>query len=146
MRPSVLPPLATSAPRRALIVDDEGPVRQVLRRWLERRGWQVREAASGDDALKLLGTDPDDPDLIICDLRMPGGTGATVWRWIDQNRPGLLQRFVLSSGNPGDAETLAIVAGARCHVLHKPFELAELASIVSRIARQTGENIVVRSV
>ena len=64
--------------RRILVVDDEPTVREVLRRYLEREGWQVREAADGRSALQLLREDP--PDLLILDLMLPGVDGLSITR------------------------------------------------------------------
>ena len=64
--------------RRILVVDDEPTVREVLRRYLEREGWQVSEAADGRSALQLLREDP--PDLLILDLMLPGVDGLSITR------------------------------------------------------------------
>lgn len=57
----------------ALVVDDEAPVRELLRRWLERWGYRVKEAASATTALEVMLTEP--ALIILCDIRMPGHDG-----------------------------------------------------------------------
>ena len=56
---------------RILVVDDEYPVRFLIRKVLESVGHNVFEAASGQDALDMLRTHPDPFDLIVLDVRMP---------------------------------------------------------------------------
>jgi CheY-like chemotaxis protein/anti-sigma regulatory factor (Ser/Thr protein kinase) len=57
------------AERRALVVDDKAENRQVLRRALEKEGWQVSEAENGRVALDKVAGEP--PSLILLDLMMP---------------------------------------------------------------------------
>ncbi|MCY4022555.1 MAG: response regulator transcription factor [Anaerolineaceae bacterium] len=64
--------------RRILVVDDEPTVREVLRRYLEREGWLVDEAADGRVAMQALDQDP--PDLLILDLMLPGIDGLSITR------------------------------------------------------------------
>ena len=59
---------------RILVVDDERDIRNVLRILLEAEGYRVLEAANGNEALNLVGSNPD-IDLIIMDILMPGLSG-----------------------------------------------------------------------
>lgn len=122
---------------RVLIIDDESAVRASIRRYFERQHWVVEEAGDGAAALARLvpGHDAHPPDLIICDLRMPGVSGAEVYRWVSTTRPELLGRLVFASGDTASPETAAFLASAGCPVLEKPFELSELAAVALRVAR-----------
>jgi CheY-like chemotaxis protein len=60
---------ADGAGRRALVVDDKAENREVLRRALEKEGWQVSEAENGRVALDKVASEP--PSLILLDLMMP---------------------------------------------------------------------------
>jgi DNA-binding response OmpR family regulator len=60
---------------RILIVDDESSQRQVFRRLFELHGFQVSEAASASTALELARDASTRPDLILCDIAMPGTDG-----------------------------------------------------------------------
>lgn len=119
-----------------LIIDDEAAVRASLRRYFERRGWLVEEAADGTTGLgRLLATRPGNLfDLVICDLRMPGLSGKEVHHWISSARPELLSRLVFASGDTASPETAAFLSSIPCPVLEKPFELSELAAVVARIS------------
>jgi signal transduction histidine kinase/CheY-like chemotaxis protein len=81
---------ANAGERRALVVDDDAPSRTVLRRGLEQRGWIVREAANGREALAAVAAER--PDLIMLDLMMPDTDGFEV---VDQ-----LRRDVTTAGIP----------------------------------------------
>ena len=58
-----------------LIVEDDDSTRQMLRQMLERAGWQVADAASGEAGLERLAAQP--ADLILLDLTLPGINGLT---------------------------------------------------------------------
>jgi len=62
--------------RRVLVVEDEDAVREMVRRSLEKAGWQVDEAANGAVALEMLGDAR--PDVILLDLMMPDVDGFEV--------------------------------------------------------------------
>jgi len=59
--------------RTALVVEDDAPTREVLRRILEQDGWEVAEATDGVEALVRLGERR--PDVVLCDLMMPNMDG-----------------------------------------------------------------------
>ena len=56
-----------------LIVDDEADIRDLLRVEFEMEGMRVLQAANGREALRTIEREP--VDLILSDLRMPGGSG-----------------------------------------------------------------------
>ena len=122
--------------RRALVIDDEGAVRSVLRRWLKRRGWDVAEAPDGEVALAQLsdgGTSAParEFDLIICDLRMPSLSGPELHAWTKLHRPDLTQRLIFASGDVQEAEAAEFLQQCGCPVLEKPFELSRLEAVLS---------------
>lgn len=122
-------------PGKVLIIDDEAPFRASVRRVFERCGWSVREANDGAVALEVLSTTSSDTrfDLILCDLKMPGVSGMDVYRSVRNSRPELLPMLVFASGDTASDETAAFLESTTCPVLEKPFELAELATVVARV-------------
>lgn len=56
-------------PQQVLIVEDDGPTRELLSRSIEKKGWEVLEAKNGADAIRLL--EAHEPTLILLDLVMP---------------------------------------------------------------------------
>ena len=61
-----------------LIADDEAEIRDVLRLYLEKDGYEVIEAADGMEALEVMKRDK--PDLAVLDIMMPGVDGYRVLR------------------------------------------------------------------
>src|SRR5205085_228303 len=78
--------LPTSPARSVLVVDDESTIREVIRRYLERDGYAVREAADGHAALDALAEAL--PDLIVLDVMLPGIDGLSLTRQIRTSKPG----------------------------------------------------------
>src|SRR3546814_13016501 len=73
---------------RALVVDDDAPIRNLLRTVLELEGWEVLEAEDGDQALALAKAER--PHAIVLDVMMPGIDGFDVLaepRGTDHGRP-----------------------------------------------------------
>jgi two-component system cell cycle sensor histidine kinase/response regulator CckA len=66
---------------RVLVVDDEEPIRQVARRFLEAEGYEVTEASSGLEAIARLRNE-EPPDLLMVDLEMPEVKGDELVRRI----------------------------------------------------------------
>ena len=69
----------SAAPVRVLIVDDEPPIRKLLRMGLTAQGYQVLEAPDGETALDLIA---EKPDLVILDLGLPDMQGLDLLRTI----------------------------------------------------------------
>jgi CheY-like chemotaxis protein len=128
--------IAAPAPpsdRTALVVDDEAVVRTVLRRFFARSGWTVVEAETGEEALALLTNDVS-PGIVVCDLNLPGLSGASVCRRISEMRPMLATRMVITSGDPMAATLHLEREALHCPVLGKPFSLKELERVVRDVS------------
>lgn len=69
--------------KKILVVDDEEVIRKFLRIQLAKLGYEVKEAADGEQALEKLGK--DDFDLLICDILMPNKNGWEVMREVRSN-------------------------------------------------------------
>lgn len=116
--------------RTALVVDDERAMRAVMRRFLERTGWEVLEAESAECALDLLGSHSAPFDLVLCDLNLPGISGSALCGRITTLRPELASRLVLTSGDPRAAAAELARESLICPVLEKPFSLMDLERVV----------------
>jgi CheY-like chemotaxis protein len=113
-----------------LAVDDEPDLLEAIRRVLTRQGHTVLCASSAAEALLLCHTHPDQIDLLLTDLRMPGGGGGELAARAGETRPGL--RVLFMSGL-ADATGLSIGAGSGlldAPVLAKPFTPQKLAEAV----------------
>ena len=118
--------------RTALVVDDELVVRTVLRRFFARHGWQVLEAENGECALDMLAGETL-PDLVICDLNLPGLSGTAFCKRVTELRPQLASRLVLTSGDPLSAAAALSKENLDCPVLAKPFTLSDLGHLLDRL-------------
>jgi len=104
-----------------LVVDDEPPIRKLLRMGLTSQGYEVLDAPNGRTALELLGKKPD---LIILDLGLPDIDGLELLRRIRHCEEGL-PVVVLSSRGDEAGKVAALDLGADDYVT-KPFGMDEL--------------------
>jgi CheY-like chemotaxis protein len=125
----VSPPETRAASGTALLVDDEELVRGSTADMLQELGYTVVEAASADDALRLLASGLR-PSFVITDHLMPGMSGSELAREMGQQMPGT-PVLVIS----GYAELEGIAADLPR--LSKPFRQAELASKIAELMGQT---------
>ena len=77
-----------ASPTKVLIVDDEGPMRELVRRCLSDLHFQLLDAGSGEEALSVAG-DPSELDLLITDEMMPGMEGHELSRRLRARNPNL---------------------------------------------------------
>ena len=115
---------------RILLIDDEDAFRALIRRMLAAKGYEVTEAAAGDDALASYRQAPS--DLVITDIRMPGKDGLEVIREL-RRHDHLVKIIAMSGADPALVESylkVAEVFGA-CRIIRKPFSQDELLSAVA---------------
>jgi DNA-binding response OmpR family regulator len=115
-----------------LVVDDEPIVREVVVRYLERDGFRTLEAASGDEAQRLLERQP--PSLVVLDVMLPGIDGLELCRWI-RSRSDLPIVMLTARGEETD-RIVGLELGADDY-LTKPFSPRELAVRVRNLLRRT---------
>jgi ribonuclease P protein subunit RPR2 len=120
---------------RILLVDDEPALRELLRVTFEGAAMDVVEAASGEEALALLGGNL--PDAVVLDLRLPGIGGADLCQRLRRDPATRELPIVVLSG--GDVEELerACKAGAD-EVIGKPFSPLDLLFVVERLTGREG--------
>ena len=111
----------TAAPLKIMIVDDEPPIRKLLRMGLGTQGYDVLEASNGQIALDLL---TQEPALIILDLGLPDIQGHDLLRMI-RARNESVPIVVLSSRGDEAGKVEALDLGADDY-LTKPFGMDEL--------------------
>lgn len=110
-----------STPLRILVVDDEPPIRKLLRMGLASQGYALLEAQNGKVALELLS---EKPHLVILDLGLPDIDGLELLKRIRQ-REHSLPIVVLSSRGDEAGKVAALDLGADDYVT-KPFGMEEL--------------------
>ena len=112
----------SAAPVRVLIVDDEPPIRKLLRMGLTAQGYQVLEAPDGETALDLIA---EKPDLVILDLGLPDMRGPRPATQRSARTNERVPIVVLSSRGDEAAKVQALDIGADDYVT-KPFGTDEL--------------------
>lgn len=111
----------TAAALKVLVIDDEPPIRKLLKMGLSTQGYQILEATNGKIALELL---TQNPDLIILDLGLPDIQGHELLRTI-RSRNESVPIVVLSSRGDEAGKVQALDLGADDY-LTKPFGMEEL--------------------
>src|SRR3979490_1167547 len=120
-------PTEPRAARRVLLVDDDGAVRAMMNRGLERKGFEVVAAGSVPEALKRIATESF--DVLITDLHMPNpGDGFTVVSAMRHSQPDALTLLV--SGYPDVKSAMAAILLEADEIIVKPFEVGKLAELV----------------
>jgi len=115
-----------------LLIEDEPAVMAYVRAALERNGYTVVSAASGAEALDLLGS--GDFLGVVSDMRTPGGVdGAQVHAWIAAHRPALASRLVFITGDIANDETVATLRKTGAPCVEKPFRVQQLISVIELI-------------
>jgi two-component system KDP operon response regulator KdpE len=120
----------SAAPIRILVVDDEPPIRKLLRTGLGAHGYEVLDAPNGKTALELLA---NGPDLVILDLGLPDIDGLALLQRI-RERHASLPVVVLSSRGDEAGKVAALDLGADDYVT-KPFGMEELLARVRTALR-----------
>jgi two-component system NtrC family sensor kinase len=115
--------------RRALVVDDEAPIRKLLVRLLERRGFEAIEAETGAAALAVAGGTP--LSVVLCDIRMPGMNGIELYRQMSAKNPEIGRSFVFITGDNSSMEMDDSIRDVP--VLIKPFTAADLEAVLMRV-------------
>lgn len=117
---------------RIIVIDDQEPIRRIVRRALEQAGHEVLDASDGEMGLELLGRHA--VDAVLTDIFMPGVDGIQTVRQIRKQFPQV-KVIVMSGGDSTglldlrrDAELLGAVKS-----LPKPFTTHEIVSIVNSV-------------
>lgn len=116
-----------------LVVDDEATVREVVRRYLERDGFTVREAADGFEALDAIRVET--PDLIVLDLMLPGIDGLSLTQHLRQDKR--IPIIMLTAKGEANDRIRGLDLGADDYIA-KPFSPQEVVSRVRAVLRRTG--------
>ena len=116
---------------RILVIDDQEPIRRIVRRALETEGFEVLDASDGELGMTLLDRAQAPVDVVITDIFMPGMDGIQTLREIRKRFPSI--RVIAISGGDSsglldlrqDAELLGAVKS-----VHKPFTAREIVDAV----------------
>lgn len=119
-----------ATPIKVLVIDDEPPIRKLLRMGLSTQGYDILEASNGKNALEMLA---EGPALIILDLGLPDIQGHDLLRMI-RGRNENVPIVVLSSRGDEAGKVQALDLGADDY-LTKPFDTEELLARIRTALR-----------
>ena len=111
--------------RRALVVDDDEPIRTMLGKILQREQFSVDTARDGEEAITLL--DADGYNLVLLDLMMPKVDGYAVLRYMEQHHADLLPCTIIASA-VSESDILRNFQLPVYRIHAKPFDMARLIS------------------
>lgn len=121
---------------RVLVVDDEADIREFITVVLESHGMSVKAVANAAAALEAL--EPFQPDVLVCDIRMPGGSGYDLIRLLrdlEAKKGGHLPAAAITAYQDEDWEE-SLKAGFEAH-LHKFAQPSEWVEMVAQLAGQS---------
>jgi len=122
------------ARRRALVVDDEPGVAEVLAQMLQGLGFECDIVTSGREAQALLAA--AEFDAILCDMRMPDIGGLALHGWLAANRAHLCPRMAFITGDTLGRSDDGELASTGRPVLEKPFLPDEVRQVIDALSPQ----------
>lgn len=118
--------------RRILLVDDELPLLSLLKKFLERQGYEVAACGNGQDALAMCSASPAGFDIVILDLKLPDLPGEEVLARLLEISPTV--RVLVSSGNVWTNAGVPAGDRARTGAILKPFMPAALVEAIEALS------------
>jgi len=121
----------TGIGKKVLVIDDEESILELIQEVLLERRYHVDTAADADTALALLAE--NHYDLVICDWKIPGSSGQSIYEQLRETRPEATRRFLFITGDvlSKKAEQFLEQEGKLC--LLKPFSVSELRRTVEKL-------------
>jgi two-component system, NtrC family, nitrogen regulation response regulator GlnG len=118
------------------IVDDDQSIRFVLEKALAREDLPTRSFASPRDVLKAIDADPSNgPQVLVSDIRMPGGSGLDLLSKLKEQMPGL-PVIVMTAFSDLDSAVSAFQGGA-FEYLPKPFDVPKAVELIRRAVQES---------
>ena len=122
-------PLSENGSETIVVVDDQAVVLEFCRVTLERAGFKVFTATSGDQALNLFGPNRSPIDLALIDIVMPGMSGIELAKRLEELNTGV--RIVLMSGySPDEIKRVVGESAAHYRSIWKPLDPRTLVQMI----------------
>ena len=115
------------------VVDDDQSIRFVLEKALAREQFSVRSFSSPRDVIKAL--EDDAPQVLVSDIRMPGGSGIELLAQVKQRHPGL-PVIIMTAYSDLDSAVSAFQGGA-FEYLPKPFDVNAAVELIRRAVQES---------
>ncbi|NCP82312.1 MAG: response regulator, partial [Rhodoferax sp.] len=117
------------------IVDDDQSIRFVLEKALLREQLPSRSFTSARDVLKALAEDDKPPQVLVSDIRMPGGSGLDLLDKVKAKYPGL-PVIIMTAYSDLDSAVSAFQGGA-FEYLPKPFDIPKAVELIRRAVAES---------
>jgi two-component system phosphate regulon response regulator PhoB len=117
-----------------LVIEDEEPIRLLLRYNLEAEGYRVRETEQGEEALQMVGD--EQPDLIILDWMLPGMSGVEVCRVLRGKEEYRHIPIIMLTARSEESERVRGLSTGADDYMVKPFSVQELLARIKTVLRR----------
>lgn len=123
---------------RVLVIEDEEPIRLNLRRILSMEGYEVLEASDGRSGLGLALS--SSPDVILCDVMMPGMNGYAVLDALRADPAAASIPFVFLSASADVSDLQAGLERGADRYITKPFTIREILDVLAAVREKGGHS------
>lgn len=123
------------APTRILIAEDERSIRSLLRTYLAGEGYEITEAADGQEAMDAITQDPP-PDIVLLDLSMPAPQGMEVLLRLKNMVVRPRPRVIVLTANGSIARAVEAIKLGAVDFLEKPCQPEKLLAVIHRALDQ----------
>jgi DNA-binding response OmpR family regulator len=125
--------------RRALIVEDESSIREIVRLHLSLAGFETEEVADGRAALDRLRAERF--DLVVLDVMLPGVDGVTLCRALRSGGPNQRAAVLMVTARDTELDTVVGLDSGADDYLTKPFGVREFTARVSAVLRRASGDL-----
>ena len=129
-----------NTPRRALIVEDESAIREIVRLHLSLAGFETEEVADGHAALHHLRRERF--DLVVLDVMLPGVDGVTLCRTLRSTGPNQRAAVLMLTARDTEPEKVLGLESGADDYLTKPFGVREFMARVTAVLRRASGGLV----
>lgn len=119
---------------RVLVVEDDPDIADLIRRYLQKEGFEVDVRAAGRDALNLISANP--PDLLVLDLMLPQMSGLDICRSVRSDEKTASIPIIMVTARAEESERIAGLDQGADDYLAKPFSPGELVARVRALLRR----------
>jgi len=130
----------SSSRKRVLVVDDESDLRELVSYNLRKDGFDVSEAADGEEALREIRR--GGIDLVVLDLMLPGVQGTELCSILRENSSTSTIPVIMLTAKSDEADKVTGLAIGADDYVTKPFSPRELIARINAVLRRTGREVV----
>ncbi len=120
---------------RILVVEDDPDIAELMRRYLQKGGFEVEVRSAGGDALNAIAANP--PDLLGLDLMLPQISGLEICRLVRSDERTAAVPIIMVTARADESERIAGLDLGADDYLAKPFSPGELVARVRALLRRT---------